>query len=152
MLPALLRHNPRRFSSIHSAYTLRASKQVHDFTTGTLDANPDYYFFLLPFPAFFVSMSYCTVTPKYFALSDFETQLVPEGCDVFFFDLFYFFFFYLFKICLKAKVQFKVQSKVQSSPVQSSPVQSSPVQSSFFPICYKQSSTKRSLHCTSQLE
>ena len=90
-------------------------------------------------------MSYCTITPKYFALSDFETQLVPEGCDVLFFDLFYFLFFYLFKICLKAKVQFKVQSKVQSSPVQSSPVQ-------FFSICYKQSSTKRSLNCTSQLE
>ena len=79
MLPALLRLNPRRFSSIHSAYTLRTSKQVHDFTAGTLDANPDYLISSSSSVSdLIVSKSYCTITPKYFALSDFETQLVPE--------------------------------------------------------------------------
>ena len=77
VLPALLQLNHRRFSSIHSAYTHYAP--LNRFTTSPPELwRPTLLIFSSSVSDLIVSISYCTITPKYFALSDFETHLVRE--------------------------------------------------------------------------
>ena len=88
VLPALLRLNPRRLSLSTQHTALRAFKQVHVFNAGNVHTNPHYFVLLV----LIVSSGFWqpiksihaihSLTTKYCALSNFETQVVPEVDNV----------------------------------------------------------------------